>query len=146
MKGRKPKIANVVPMKGNIQKEIPPAPNFLDDTARDVWDELAPELVSKGRLELLFIYQFGSYCAAVSSFIAATNTIAMEGQFYSTGKGRNGNQLRKHPAVTLQQDAMSSMRRDSALFGLSPVDATRLESGAQGDLFEQVMKQLNGTD
>lgn len=145
MKGRKPNLHNVVPMKGDIQKEVPEAPDFLDDLARDVWDELAPELVKKGRLELLFKYQFGSYCAAVSNFISATNTLALEGLFYETGKGRNGNQRRKHPALTLQETAMASMRRDSALFGLSPVDAARLEGGGQGDLFDEVMKQLNGT-
>jgi len=40
------------------------------------------------------------------------------------------------------------MRRDSALFGLSPVDDARLKGGgSQGDLFAEVMNQLkNGTD
>lgn len=145
-KGRKPNLQNVIPMKGDIQKEIPPAPDFLCELGRQVWDELAPELVSKGRLELLYKYQFGSYCAAVANFIQATNTLAMEGLFYETGKGRNGNQKRKHPALTLQENATSAMRRDAALFGLSPVDAARLESGGQGDLFKEVMDQLNGTD
>jgi P27 family predicted phage terminase small subunit len=146
MKGRKPNLENVIPMKGDIQKEIPAAPDFLDDIARDVWDELVPELVRKDRMALLFKYQFASYCAAVSNFITSTNTVAMEGQFYDTGKGRNGNQKRKHPALTLQETAMSTMRRDAALFGLSPVDEARLGAGDQGDLFDQVMAQLNGTD
>jgi P27 family predicted phage terminase small subunit len=146
MKGRKPDLQNVIPMKGDIQKEIPTAPDFLDDLARDVWDELVPELVKKERMELLYKYQFASYCAAVSNFITSTNTVAMEGQFYDTGEGRNGNQKRKHPALTLQETAMTAMRRDAALFGLSPVDAARLGDGSQGDLFDQVMAQLNGTN
>ncbi|MEP1327136.1 phage terminase small subunit P27 family [Pseudophaeobacter sp.] len=146
MKGRKPDLQNVIPMKGDIQKEIPTAPDFLDDLARDVWDELVPELVKKERMELLYKYQFASYCAAVSNFITSTNTVAMEGQFYDTGEGRNGNQKRKHPALTLQETAMTAMRRDAALFGLSPVDAARLGDGGQGDLFDQVMAQLNGTN
>ncbi|WP_277620964.1 hypothetical protein [Pseudophaeobacter leonis] len=41
---------------------------------------------------------------------------------------------------------MTAMRRDAALFGLSPVDAARLSDGGQGDLFDQVMVQLNGTN
>jgi P27 family predicted phage terminase small subunit len=146
MKGRKPDLQNVIPMKGDIQKEIPTAPDFLDDIARDVWDELVPELVKKERMELLYKYQFASYCAAVSNFITSTNTVAMEGQFYDTGEGRNGNQKRKHPALTLQETAMTAMRRDAALFGLSPVDAARLGDGGQGDLFDQVLAQLNGTN
>ncbi len=76
MKGRKPDLQNVIPMKGDIQKEIPAAPDFLDDLARDVWDELVPELVKKERMELLYKYQFASYCAAVSNFVTSTNTVA----------------------------------------------------------------------
>lgn len=146
MKGRKPHLDNVIPMKGDMPKEIPEAPDFLCDIGRGVWDELAPELVAKGRIELLYKYQFGSYCAHVANFIQSTNTLALEGLFYETGKGRNGNQKRKHPALTLQETASAAMRRDSALFGLSPVDSARLEGGDQGDLFDQVMSQLNGTD
>jgi P27 family predicted phage terminase small subunit len=133
-------------MKGDIQKEVPPAPDFLCETGREVWNELAPELAKSGRVELLYKYQFGSYCASVANFISATNELALEGLFYETGKGRNGNQKRRHPAIGLQETAMGNMRRESALFGLSPVDAARLETGGQGDLFEEVLKQLNGTD
>jgi P27 family predicted phage terminase small subunit len=146
MKGRKPNLQNVIPMKDDIQREIPDAPDYLSDLGRDVWDELAPELAKKGRIELLYKYQFGTYCASVSNFISATNELALEGLYYSTGKGRNGNQKRRHPAVAVQETAMGNMRRDSALFGLSPVDAARLDGGGQGDLFDDVMKQLNGTD
>ncbi len=146
MKGRKPNLENVIPMKGDIQKEIPAAPDFLDDIGRDVWDELVPELVKKERMELLYKYQFASYCAAVSNFITSTNELALEGHFYDTGKGRNGNQKRKHPALTLQETSMNTMRRDAALFGLSPIDAERLGAGGQGELFAQVMEQMNGTD
>ena len=146
MKGRKPNLQNVVPMKGDIQKEIPAAPDFLCDIGRDVWDELAPELAKRGRLELLYKYQFGSYCAAVANFISSTDTLAMEGLFYETGKGRNGNQRRRHPALTLQENSTSIMRRDSALFGLSPVDASRRDTGVQGDFLKNVLDQLNGTD
>jgi hypothetical protein len=70
----------------------------------------------------------------VSNFITSTNAVAMEGLFYDTGEGPNGNQKRKHPALTLQETAttaMTAMRRDAALFGLSPVDAARLGYGGQ---------------
>jgi P27 family predicted phage terminase small subunit len=146
MKGRKPDLQNVIPMKGNIEKKIPAAPEWLGNLARDVWDELVPELVKKDRMELLYKFQFASYCEAVANFITSTNTIAMEGHFYDTGVGRNGNQKRQHPSLKLQETSMNAMRRESALFGLSPVDEARLGAGGQGDLFDQVMAQLNGTD
>lgn len=146
MKGRKPNLQNVVPMKGEFKKEVPDAPDFLDDLGRAVWDELVPELVRKDRMEILFRYQFATYCAAVSKFIQATNDLALEGLTYETGKGRNGNQRRPNPAIAAQSGAISEMNRGAAVFGLSPVDAARLEGGGQGDLFDEVVKQLNGTN
>lgn len=145
MKGKKPNLQNVVPMKGEMQRHVPAAPEFLDDEARKVWDELAPELVRKERLEPLYAYQFASYCACVANFLAATACLALEGLYYET-KTRNGVQQKKRAAWGIQQEAMAGMRRDSALFGLSPVDASRLTAEGQGDLFDEVMKQLNGTD
>lgn len=145
MRGKKPNLNNVVPMKGDIQKHVPEPPEYMSDEARKVWDELAPELVKKDRLEPLYAYQFASYCECVSNFISATACLALEGLYYET-KTRNGVQQKKRAAWGIQQEAMAGMRRDSALFGLSPVDATRLTSGGQGDLFDEVMKQLNGTD
>jgi hypothetical protein len=50
---------------------------------------------------------------------------------------------RKCPGMTLQETAM---RQDVALFGLNSVGAVRLGGVGQGDLFDQVMAQLNGTD
>ncbi|ANP35945.1 hypothetical protein JL2886_01023 [Phaeobacter gallaeciensis] len=145
MKGKKPNLQNVVPMKGDIQKHVPEAPEFLEDEARKVWDELAPELVKKDRLEPLYEYQFASYCVCVANFIAASACLAVEGLYYET-KTRNGIQQKKRAAWGIQQEAMAGMRRDAALFGLSPVDEARLGAGGQGDLFDQVMAQLNGTD
>lgn len=146
MKGRKPNLRNVVPMKGEFKKEVPEPPYVLDDISRSVWDEMVPELVRRDRFDPLYRYQFAAYCAAVSKFLQATNDMAMEGLTYETGKGRNGNQRRPNPVIATQSGAIGEMNRASALFGLSPVDAARLEGGGQGDLFDEVMKQLNGTD
>lgn len=143
MKGRKPELTNVVPMKGDIQRPVPDAPDFLGELARQIWDELAPQLVAKERLEPLYQYQFGAYCENVASFIAATNDIAMHGYYYEV-KTRNGNQEKKRAAWGQQQEAMNQMRRDAALFGLSPVDEARLKTGGQGDLFDQLMSELKG--
>lgn len=145
MKGRKPNLQNVVPMKGDMARHVPEAPLFLRDEARRVWEELAPVVAGKDRLLPEYIYQFASYCENVHSFIEATTVLALEGTFYEV-KTRNGLQKKRNPAAVHQSEAMNAMRRDSALFGMSPVDAARLEVGAQGDLFDQVMNQLNGTD
>ncbi len=143
MKGKKPSLENVVPMKADLAKPVPVAPDFLGNTARDVWDELAPALVAKDRLDPLYQYQFGCYCENVAAFIAATNDLALHGYYYET-KTRNGEQQKKRAAWGQQQEAMNQMRRDAALFGLSPVDDTRLSGGGQGDLFDDMMAQLKG--
>jgi len=145
MKGKKPSLKNVIPMKGDIQRHVPEAPSFLDDEARKIWNELAPELVKKDLLEPLYSYQFAGYCVCVANFIAATACLALEGLYYEV-KTRNGVQQKKRAAWGIQQEAMAGMRRDSALFGLSPVDAVRLGTGGQGDLFDDLMDKLNGTD
>ena len=147
MKGRKPDLHNVIPMKGNdiAAKPVPDAPDFMSEDARRVWDELAGVLAGKDRLQPQYIYQFAAYCESVANFITATAELAMMGYFFET-KTRNGVQQKKRAMWGVQQEAMAAMARGSAVFGLSPVDDARLHSGAQGDLFGQIMDQLrNGT-
>lgn len=146
MKGSKPSLSNVVPMKGDPQRHVPDAPEWMSSEARDVWDDLAPHLVAKDRLRPEFAYQFASYCESVANFMAATACIAIEGRYYET-QTRNGKQQKKTASWGQQQEALNQMRRDSALFGLSPVDELRLSTGGQGDLFAELMDQLkNGSD
>lgn len=144
MKGPKPRLDNVVPMKGDVVREAPEPPFYLREEAQRIWRELAPIMVAKGRLPREAEELFAVYCENVHSFIEATTTLALEGTFYAT-KTRNGLQKKRNPAAVHQAEAMNAMRRDSALFGLSPVDAARLATGGQGDLFEDLEAVLNGS-
>ncbi|WOI54968.1 phage terminase small subunit P27 family [Palleronia sp. LCG004] len=143
MKGSKPSLKNVVPLREDAPRPVPGAPEFLSGEAVKIWDDLAPYLVARDRLEPHHVYQFATYCQSVANFLAATFTIDCEGMFYEV-QGRNGKQQKRHPAVAVQAEAMNAMRRDSALFGLSPVDDQRMQSGGQGDLFDDLMTQLRG--
>lgn len=146
MKGAKPGLDNVVPMKGDIVRKVPDAPDWMSFEGRKVWEELAGMLVAKERLAPDHHYQFAAYCESVANFIQGTALIATNGMWYEV-ETRNGRQQKKTAGWALQQEAMNAMRRDSALFGLSPVDDARLGAGGQGDLFDELMKQLkNGTD
>lgn len=147
-KGRKPDLQNVVPMKqgGAVPRSVPDAPDFMSDIGRKVWDELAGFLVARGRLEPHFSYQFAAYCEATAAFIQTTACLAMEG-FYYEAQTRNGKQQKKTASWSQQQESIAAMSRLSALFGLSPVDEARLKVTGQGDLFDDLLKQLkNGTD
>lgn len=144
MKGAKPNpLGNVIPMKGDAPKAAPEPFDWMTELGKEAWVDLAPELMRLDRLKPHFRPQFASYCEAVANFIRGTNDIAMNGVWYET-KTRNGIQQKKTAAWTLQTEAANQMRRDAALFGLTPVDEARISTGGQADLFDQVMAQLKG--
>lgn len=145
MKGAKPTVTNVIPMKGDIQKPVPDAPEFMTANGRKVWDQLAAGMIAKDRLEPEHEHLFAAYCESVSNFIDATHCLAMEGMYYET-QTRNGKQQKKTAPWGLQQEAMAQMQRLGALFGMSPVDERRLGGGGQGDLFGDVLAVLNGDE
>ncbi|NVK56668.1 MAG: P27 family phage terminase small subunit [Alteromonadaceae bacterium] len=148
MKGPKPNLTNVIPMKPD-QGEImlpPDPPDYMTPEGMDAFIELAPELTRLGRLEKRYIHQFAAYCEAVGGFMRATRDRAIEGDFYKSTGGRNGTQQKRTAAVGLQIDHIKLMNSLSALFGLSPVDEQRLRTDGQGDLFDQIKKAMSGAE
>lgn len=143
MKGAKPKVDNVVPMKGDALRHVPDAPDFMSDEGRAVWARLAAMLVAKDRLQPHFADMFAAYCEAVADFIRFTGDIAMMGSYFTT-KTRNGDQEKKRAAWGQRQDALATMRQLSAVFGMSPVDEARISAGGQGDLFADILDQISG--
>ncbi|WP_158963923.1 P27 family phage terminase small subunit [Chachezhania sediminis] len=144
MRGRKPTLDNVVPMRGDVPKPVPEPHDLMSESAKQVWERLAPELVRKDRLEPIWEDTFAAYCEAVADVVELTSNITLEGRTY-TVRTRNGLQQKKTANWQARQDALSNMRQLGALFGMSPVDDTRLANGAQGDLFDQIMRQLDGS-
>lgn len=145
MKGSKPKLENVIPMKGDIQRPVPEAPEWMSSEGRNVWDRLAAQMIVKERLEPHYEDTFAAYCEAVADYVELTACIALEGRTY-TVKTRNGMQQKKVAAWGARQEALTNMRQLGALFGMSPVDERRLAGSGQGDLLDLLEKQLNGTD
>ena len=75
----------------------------------------------------------------------AARNIALEGRTYSV-MTRNGLQQKKTANWQARQDALANLRQLGALFGMTPVDEARLSSGGQGDLFDDLLRQLRGPD
>lgn len=142
MKGAKPKLDNVVPMRGDQVKPVPEPHNLMSEGARRVWETLAPEMVAQDRLKPHHEQMFAAYCEAVNDVVELSSNIAVEGRTYQV-KTRNGMQQKKTANWQARQDALANMRTLGALFGMSPVDDARLSNGVQGDLFDDIMNQLN---
>lgn len=141
MRGAKPSVGNVIPMKGDREIKPPDAPDMMTEPGRAVWDELAPVLASKQRLRVEFKFQFAAYCEAVAKFLSATNEIAMVGYWYET-KTRNGVQQKATRPVVMQSQAVDEMNRLSALFGLTPVDDKRVGQAAQGNFLDELKEAM----
>lgn len=144
MKGPKPSLHNVIPMKGDMAAPVPTAPDWMTSEAREAWDRLAPSLVAKSRLEPAFEDSFAAYCECVADVIRLTGDLAIMGSYYEV-KTRNGMQQKHRAAWTQRGQAISLMNQLSARFGLTPVDDARLKSGGQGDLFADLLEQINGS-
>ncbi|RVV99713.1 P27 family phage terminase small subunit [Mesobaculum littorinae] len=144
MKGRKPDLGNVIPMKGDAPKPVPEAPEIMSEEGRRVWDRLAPIMARKDRLEEHHVEMFAVYCEAAADVMRFTIELLDYG-FNYTVTTRNGQQEKKRAAWGQRQDALSTMRQVSALFGMSPVDERRMASDGQGDLLSMLEAQLNGS-
>ncbi|APX23183.1 MULTISPECIES: phage terminase small subunit P27 family [Salipiger] len=145
MKGRKPTLDNVVPMRGDAPKPVPAPPDLMSEAGKAVWEELAPELVRMDRLKPHYEHMLAAYCESAADVIELTSNIAVEGRTYAV-QTRNGMQQKKTANWQARQDAFANMRQLGALFGLSPVDDARLATGGQGDLFEELLRGIRGGD
>ena len=145
MKGAKPELGNVLPFKGDTKRPVPPAPDFMSDEGRRVWDELAPHLIAKDRLDPVYEINFASYCEAAADFIRFTGEIAAYGSWFET-QTRNGAQHKHRASWKQRNDAVATMMRWSAVFGLTPVDEKRIGLAGQGDLFAYLVKEINGVN
>ncbi|MCW2304865.1 hypothetical protein M2324_003279 [Rhodovulum sulfidophilum] len=82
MRGQKPKLDNVVPMKADQTVPVPEAPDWMSAEGRDAWERLAPELAAKRRLDPTYHDPFAIYCEAVADVIRFTGDIAAFGSWY----------------------------------------------------------------
>lgn len=145
MRGAKPSLNNVVPMKGDAVRRAPDPPDHLQAEDREVWERLAPVLINKGRLEPEYEDSFAAFCIMAGQVVRSASDIAIMGTYYEV-KTRNGMQQKHRTAWVQLQQAIAIMNQLSARFGLSPVDDARLKGGAQGDLFKDLLGALDGTD
>ena len=152
-RGPAPKPAEVLRMRGSRgadkaggrPKPIPqpPAcPRWLDKEARAKWKELVPELSRLGLLTVVDGPSLACFCEAWSTFRRACETLAKEGETFTTPKGY----IAVHPMVAIRNASRHAIRLFGAPFGLDPGSRTRLEMPPDvddegEDEFEQFLNQ-----
>lgn len=143
MQGRKPDAAKVIPMRGDVPRRVPDAPDWMSENGRAAWARLAPIMAAKSRLDPHYEDLFAGYCEAVGDFMSHTGDLAGFGTYFET-ETKAGKQEKKRAPWTQRQEALSNMRQIGALFGLSPVDDMRLAGDGQGDLLAALEARLKG--
>jgi len=112
MKGAKPAMSNVVPMKGDGLTTPEPL-DWMSGHGREVWAELTPILVRNRHWQPQFAYEWAEYCEAAGDFVRFTGDIAAFGSWRENGGGRNGIMEKDRRVWRQRAEAMATMQRQA---------------------------------
>ncbi len=134
-RGPKPKTASQREQSGNAGKRRPKAdapsiplatapqpPDWLSDRGKQVWREIAPDLVARNVLTAADQPALGLLCQSWDDFHQHSAEIQNSGHSGFTDKGYEYTR----PAVQLKAKAMDLIIRLSQRFGLTPMDRVGL--------------------
>jgi len=103
----------------DVKADIPDAPSFLGDDAREEWDQISTELFDLGLLSKIDRAALAAYCQSFDRWAKAERALAEENLISRTS---NGNEI-QNPLVGIANKAMENMRKFLVEFGMTP--ATR---------------------
>lgn len=151
-RGRKPTPPEILKLRNNpgkrkIPEDIPqpkkivdalPAPNYLDETGKEVWDYLAPKLVRCGILSEIDIYTLENCCVALSVARKAIKELSSRPLIYVNSTGT----AQKTPFMAVYRDALDIFDTNGSKLGLSPSDRVRLKgiTKKESDEFDEFLK------
>lgn len=92
-----------------------------EESSLDVWQRLAPDMITKKVLTAWDVESFAVYCTSVVGYRRAALEVARHGMTRETAQG-----IVKNPAVTAMKDCADLMNRYGAKFGLTPSDRAAL--------------------
>lgn len=108
---------------------IDPPDELIDDNAVSIWQTTSKILIERKLLTLDHAPMLMSYCNSFSRYLEAEEILSDQGLTIATASGGE----KKHPAMNVRQDALSSMTRLGSLLGLDPLSRARLSGGTGGD-------------
>lgn len=106
----------------------PACPAWLADEAKKKWRALVPELERLGLLTVVDGDALAVYCEAWASFRKSCETLAEDGETFTTDKGYVG----PHPAIAIRNAARQTIKSFASLFGLDPSSRSRLKGSGGG--------------
>lgn len=103
----------------DVKAEIPVAPSFLGDDAKEEWDQISVELYGLGLLSKIDRAALAAYCQSFDRWAKSERELAEQKLISKTS---NGNEI-QNPLVGIANKAMENMRKFLVEFGMTP--ATR---------------------
>lgn len=155
MRGRKPKLRNVVPLPGMDPAVRAAAtdrliaslePEGLEPELQSEWRRVARLLAAPAvdRLKPHYVDTITEYCrAAVRLRKLRAMMPELRNEVYRIEQGRNGAQIKSHPFVAQVNETWRQWVRLAASLGLSPTDERNLAAG-QGQFNDDAEKYFTG--
>lgn len=111
-----------IPAEGRVV----PRPEMSPE-AREIWDEIAPDLIDKGVLTPWDVYVFEAFCQAVADYRECNHLLHSQVSEYGKfiEKGAAGG-LIKSPYHQMMRDHIETMAKLGSRFGLTPSDRADL--------------------
>ena len=115
-------------------QELPDCPDWLTDSARQYWPDLAEELAHKKIINRLDRDILAAYCATLARYVSADKALE-EGDMYQ--RFQNG-VVQLSPQYTSWRDLALMLLKMGSKLGLNPPArlAMKLGDPSQSDLFE----------
>lgn len=122
----------------------PDPPDWLDEPAREVWAQLAPQLKASGLLTILDVHTLARYCQTWVRWRSVEEFIARHGSVYpiKDEKGRT-RCLQQFPQVSIANKLSVQLTRMEAEFGMTPSARGRIHvdpSRIPGEPEEEAMR------
>lgn len=129
------------------EQSAPPCPEYLEEPAKAVWNELLPQLQATGVLSRIDANALARYCTYFARWRKAEAFLAKNGDVYPLKDG-NGKVkcLQPFPQVSIASKLGALLTRLEQEFGLTPSSRTRIQSALpaptsdEDDELEQLLR------
>ena len=147
-RGRKPKPTAIKILEGNPGKRelnkfepqpsamINKCPEWLPEEARELWDELAPDLISSGVMKQLDKPMFEALCAEYAMYRRSMTHVFTHGEMYRQPTGKldeKGNpiyNLHANKNIATAHASLAQWHQIAAEFGMTPSSRTAIIANA----------------